>query len=46
MYDRSIKDPDGFWLEQANTLDWIQETDQGPQVRLEHRRAKHPAHLV
>ena len=23
MYDRSIKDPDGFWLEQAKTLEWI-----------------------
>jgi acetyl-CoA synthetase len=22
MYDRSINDPDGFWLEQANVLDW------------------------
>jgi acetyl-CoA synthetase len=22
MYERSIKDPDGFWLEQAATLDW------------------------
>jgi acetyl-CoA synthetase len=23
MYDRSIADPDGFWLEQCNTLDWF-----------------------
>jgi acetyl-CoA synthetase len=23
MYERSIKDPDGFWLEQAQTLDWF-----------------------
>jgi len=23
MYDRSIKEPDAFWLEQAATLDWI-----------------------
>jgi len=23
MYDRSVNDPDGFWLEQAETLDWI-----------------------
>jgi len=22
MYERSIRDPDGFWLEQAATLDW------------------------
>jgi len=22
MYDRSIRDPDGFWLEQCETLDW------------------------
>ena len=25
MYDRSIKDPDGFWLEQAKTLDWVKQ---------------------
>jgi acetyl-CoA synthetase len=23
MYERSIKDPDGFWLEQANGLEWF-----------------------
>jgi len=23
MYDRSVKDPDAFWLEQAETLDWV-----------------------
>jgi acetyl-CoA synthetase len=23
MYDRSVKDPDAFWLEQADTLTWI-----------------------
>jgi acetyl-CoA synthetase len=23
MYDRSVQDPDGFWLEQAATLDWF-----------------------
>jgi acetyl-CoA synthetase len=23
MYERSVKDPAGFWLEQCNTLDWI-----------------------
>ena len=23
MYDRSINDPDGFWLEQAEVLDWF-----------------------
>ncbi|HWC94579.1 MAG TPA: acetyl-coenzyme A synthetase N-terminal domain-containing protein, partial [Pseudolabrys sp.] len=23
MYARSIKDPDGFWAEQAKRLDWI-----------------------
>jgi acetyl-CoA synthetase len=23
MYDRSIQDPHGFWLEQARTLDWV-----------------------
>ncbi|MCK5057885.1 MAG: acetyl-coenzyme A synthetase, partial [Candidatus Aminicenantes bacterium] len=23
MYERSVNDPDGFWLEQAETLDWV-----------------------
>ncbi|MBN9002088.1 MAG: acetate--CoA ligase [Rhizobiales bacterium] len=23
MYARSVKDPDGFWLEQTKTLDWV-----------------------
>src|SRR5690606_25610776 len=23
LYERSIKDPDGFWAEQAKRLDWI-----------------------
>lgn len=25
MWNRSINDPDGFWLEQAKSLDWIKE---------------------
>jgi acetyl-CoA synthetase len=30
MYDRSIKDPDGFWLEQANSLlAWIKKPTKG-----------------
>ena len=29
MYERSIKDPDGFWLEQAATLDWIKKPTKG-----------------
>ncbi len=29
MYERSIKDPDGFWLEQAATLDWIRKPAKG-----------------
>jgi len=29
MYERSIKDPDGFWLEQAGTLEWIKKPTQG-----------------
>src|SRR5208283_769734 len=29
MYDRSINDPDGFWLEQAATLEWIQKPTKG-----------------
>jgi len=29
MYDRSISDPDGFWLEQAKTLHWFKEPTKG-----------------
>jgi acetyl-CoA synthetase len=29
MYERSIKDPDGFWLEQAATLDWFKPPTKG-----------------
>jgi acetyl-CoA synthetase len=29
MYERSIKDPDGFWLEQAATLDWFRKPTKG-----------------
>ena len=29
MYERSIKDPDGFWLEQADTLEWIKKPTKG-----------------
>ena len=25
MWDKSIKDPDGFWLEQAKSLSWFKE---------------------
>ena len=28
MWERSINDPDGFWLEQAKTLDWFKEPTQ------------------
>ena len=27
IYDRSIKDPDGFWAEQAERLEWIKKWD-------------------
>ena len=29
MYDRSINDPDAFWLEQAATLDWMKKPTKG-----------------
>jgi acetyl-CoA synthetase len=29
MYDRSINDPNGFWLEQAQNLDWIKKPSKG-----------------
>ena len=27
MYDKSVKDPDGFWAKQAERLDWIKKWD-------------------
>ncbi|MBM2838688.1 MAG: acsA [Deltaproteobacteria bacterium] len=27
LYDKSVKDPDGFWAEQANILDWSKKWD-------------------
>ena len=30
MYDRSVNDSDGFWLEQAETLDWFKKPTEGP----------------
>ena len=29
MYDRSVKDPDGFWLEQAQSLEWFKKPTKG-----------------
>ena len=29
LYERSVKDSDGFWLEQCNTLDWIKKPTVG-----------------
>ncbi len=29
MWEKSIKDPDGFWLEQAKSLDWFKEPTKG-----------------
>ena len=29
MYEKSVKDPDGFWLEQAKTLQWFKEPKAG-----------------
>ena len=46
MYERSVKDPDAFWLEQARHARMVQEADRRPQIHLGHRRAKDPAHLV
>ncbi|MFM1941900.1 MAG: acetyl-coenzyme synthetase [Verrucomicrobiota bacterium] len=28
MYERSVKDPDAFWMEQAETLEWIRKPSQ------------------
>ncbi len=29
MYERSVRDPDGFWLEQAKTLEWVKPPTRG-----------------
>jgi acetyl-CoA synthetase len=29
LYQRSLEDPDGFWLDQANRLDWIEAPTEG-----------------
>ena len=46
MYERSIKDPDRFWLEQATSLEWIKKPTAGRKYRVGHRRAKNRAHVV
>jgi len=33
MYDRSIRDPEEFWLEQASTLEWIRQPTKGREYR-------------
>ena len=46
MYERSIKDPDGFWLEQAATLDWFKKPTQGRKYIWDTAGEKSRAHLV
>ncbi len=43
MYDRSINDPDGFWLEQAQMLDWIHFPTKGREYtwKTEERQIEH-----
>ncbi len=43
MYDRSVNDPDGFWLEQAKMLDWIQFPTKGREYtwKTEERQIEH-----
>jgi acetyl-CoA synthetase len=36
MYERSIHDPDGFWLEAAKSLDWFQFPQQGLEGDFKH----------
>jgi hypothetical protein len=40
MWERSINDPDGFWLEQAEDADLVQEAHKEPAVHLGHRPAR------
>ena len=46
MYDRSIKDPDGFWLEQAKTLDWFKKPTVARKYTWDTKTAHDQAHLV
>ena len=43
MYKRSISDPDGFWLEQAETLDWVKKPTVARKFtwKTEERQIKH-----
>lgn len=40
MYERSIKDPEGFWAEQAERLDWIKKWD-----KVKSTSFKKPVHI-
>ncbi len=40
MYERSIKDPEGFWAEQAERLDWIKKWD-----KVKDTSFKKPVHI-
>jgi acetyl-CoA synthetase len=46
MYQRSIREPDRFWLEQAQTLEWFKPPTSSPANTLGHGRAEDRAHLV
>ncbi len=43
LYERSISDPDGFWLEQAETLDWVKKPTVARKFtwKTEERQIKH-----
>ena len=45
LYQRSLREPEKFWLEQAHTLEWFS-APSTPGNSLGHRRAENPAHVV
>ncbi|MCM2282959.1 MAG: acetate--CoA ligase [Bdellovibrionaceae bacterium] len=40
LYERSVRDPEGFWAEQAKSIDWIQ-----PWTRVKNCRFETPVHI-
>ena len=45
LYQRSIREPEKFWLEQAKTLEWFKQPTVAAEVQLGHRGAENRAHI-
>ncbi len=46
LYQRSLREPEKFWLEQAQSLEWFKAPKHARKFNLGHRRAENRAHLV